>query len=55
MKRTVLPLGALLFMIACGDDSTSANYQWAEDTSSSSKTSRHLRRKMRRHPRLSLP
>lgn len=37
MKRTVLPLGALLFMIACGDDSTSANYQWAEDTSSSSK------------------
>lgn len=37
MKRTVLLLGALLFMIACGDDSTSANYQWAEDTSSSSK------------------
>ena len=38
MKRMVLPLGALLFVIACGDDSTSANYQWAEDTSSSSKT-----------------
>ena len=38
MKRTVLPLGALLFMIACGDDTSSAIYQWAEDTSSSSKT-----------------
>ena len=36
MKRMVLPLGALLFVIACGDDSTSANYQWAEGTSSSS-------------------
>ena len=36
MKRTVLPLGALLFVIACGDDSTSANYQWAEGLSSSS-------------------
>ena len=36
MKRMVLPLGALLFVIACGDDSASANYQWAEGTSSSS-------------------
>lgn len=35
MKRMVLPLGALLFVIACGDDTSSANYQWAEDTSSS--------------------
>ena len=36
MKRMVLPLGALLFVIACGDDSSSANYQWAENKSSSS-------------------
>ena len=35
MKRMVLPLGALLFVIACGDDSSSANYQWAEGSSSS--------------------
>jgi len=35
MKRVVLPLGVLLFVIACGDDSSSANYQWAEDSSSS--------------------
>ena len=35
MKRMVLPLGVLLFIIACGDDSSSANYQWAENGSSS--------------------
>ncbi|SHK53902.1 hypothetical protein [Fibrobacter sp. UWB12] len=36
MKRMILPLGVLLFVIACGDDSSSANYQWAENCSSSS-------------------
>ena len=35
MKRMVLPLGVLFFVIACGDDSSSANYQWAENGSSS--------------------
>ena len=35
MKRMVLPLGVLLFIIACGDDSSSANYQWVENGSSS--------------------
>ena len=30
MKRIMLPLGMLIFVVACGDDSSSANYQWAE-------------------------
>ena len=36
MKRMVLPLGVLLFIIACGDDSSSAISEWAENKSSSS-------------------
>ena len=36
MKRMVLPLGVLLFVIACGDDPSSAIYEWAENKSSSS-------------------
>ena len=36
MKRMVLPLGALLFVVACGDDSSSAISEWAENKSSSS-------------------
>ena len=35
MKRIMLPLGMLIFVVACGDDSSSANYQWAENGSSS--------------------
>ena len=35
MKQMILPLGALLFVIACGDDSSSAIYEWAENRSSS--------------------
>ena len=36
MKRKMLPLGALLFIIACGDDSSSAFDAWSEIRSSSS-------------------
>lgn len=36
MKRMMLPLGALLFVVACGDDSSSAISEWAENKSSSS-------------------
>lgn len=35
MKRIMLPLGMLIFVVACGDDSSSANYEWAENGSSS--------------------
>ena len=42
MKRMILPLGVLLFVIACGDDSSSANYQWAENCSSSSEDVQEL-------------
>ena len=39
MIRMILPIGALLFLVACGDDSASANYQSEDVRSSSSQKS----------------
>lgn len=36
MKRILVPLSSLIFVIACGDDSTSAFNAWSENISSSS-------------------